>query len=122
MIKGRILLKSYSTNPDYTLLTAGGYAVVKQESTQTDLPIGALIEADSENAAQISEITDPVAEKQIDSFLDQNAKAKKGKPLRCRGPLRSRMLCHTARTAEKDLELALEPKGINRCATAGVVM
>jgi len=63
--------------PDYTLLTPEGYATIKQEETQTDFPIGTIIEADSENAKQIREIADVKLEKQIRSFIEANSKPNK---------------------------------------------
>lgn len=74
MIKGKIILKSMSSNPDYTLLTPEGWGVVKQYSTQTDFSIGDLIEADAEEATEIKKIESPDLQRRIENFLEENSK------------------------------------------------
>jgi len=77
VIKGKIVLKSLSSNPDYTVLTPDGWKIVKQERTSTDFEVGVFVEADSENAGEIKIVADNELEKSVEDFLDKNSKPEK---------------------------------------------
>ncbi|MEM4255607.1 MAG: DHH family phosphoesterase [Candidatus Norongarragalinales archaeon] len=81
MIAGRIVAKSMSNNPDYTLLTPSGWVQVKQESSESDFAIDELVEADSENASSVRKVENPDLERKIELFLKENSKPKQAKLL-----------------------------------------
>ncbi len=76
MIRGKIVAKSISTNPDYTLLAPEGWISIKQESSQSDFAIGDLVEADGESASSVKKIESPDLERKVEAFLEKNSKPK----------------------------------------------
>jgi len=74
VIRGKIVAKTMSTNPAYTLLTPEGWVGVKQESSESDFAIGSMVEADAENASSIKKIESPDLERKIEGFVEKNAK------------------------------------------------
>src|SRR3989338_8226316 len=81
MIRGKIVAKTMSTNPDYTLLTPEGWVGVRQESSESDFAIDDMVEADGENASSVKKIASPDLERKIEQFLEANSAPKKAKPL-----------------------------------------
>lgn len=77
MISGKIAAKSFSTNPDYTLLTGEGWATVRQEASQTNFEIGDFIQADSESASEITRSSDAKIKSGVEGFLERNSLPKK---------------------------------------------
>ena len=63
VLKGMVVFKSLSSNPDYVLLNESGYESVRQVGCKTNFEIGTLVEADSENAGEIKAISDKGLEK-----------------------------------------------------------
>lgn len=81
MIAGKIVGKSLSSNPDYTLLTENGWITVRQDATQTDYAMGEFIQADSENASEIKPLKDAKVKKAVGAFLELNSRPNASKLL-----------------------------------------
>ena len=75
-LKGRIVFKTLSTNPDYVLLTPNGYETVKQHSCKTDFAHGDCVECDHNDASSVSECKEPGLVKEIDAFITAKGKAR----------------------------------------------
>ncbi len=73
VLKGIVVFKSLSSNPDYVLLNESGYESVRQVGCKTNFEIGTLVEADSENAGEIKAISDKGLEKEIGRSLEKKS-------------------------------------------------